>query len=297
MIGAASGVYEDWRCKLLGILAHVEAAVDFSEEEGVSEAALAHVGRDVAGLVGAMSAALGQAERAREVADGVRVVLAGLPNTGKSSLLNTLARREAAIVSSKPGTTRDVIEVVLEIEGMAVVLSDTAGLRLDASDEIELIGIGKTKAELGKADIVLWVAAPDVSGSVVPEEGVTPDMLILNKADLSEFDSHPFRIDPRVIQISAMTGQGIERVIAALAALIIENYGENHHPVIVRERQKQAIIESIRHLNDSLTHDVNHLELTAEDLRKAANCLARVTGRIDVEDLLSAIFSEFCIGK
>ncbi len=297
LLGGASTVYEGWRTALLGALARVEAAVDFIEEDGVAETAMAHVAEDVGDLARSMNAALADAERAQAVRDGIKVVLAGLPNTGKSSLLNALARRDAAIVSARPGTTRDVIEVGIEIEGMAIVLSDTAGLRDGASDDIEALGIEKSWRELEQADFIVWVSAPDIPGSDVCSGTIVPALRVLNKVDLAATDSDPFRISHGALKVSALSGAGISGLVSALGRLIIDKYGENEVPVIVRSRQKQAIAESIRYLNESLTHDPSQLELVAEDLRKAAGGLARVTGRIDVEDLLSAIFSEFCIGK
>ncbi|MGH6908206.1 MAG: tRNA uridine-5-carboxymethylaminomethyl(34) synthesis GTPase MnmE [Aestuariivirga sp.] len=295
LMGAASSIYEDWRLKLLGILARVEAAVDFADEEGVAETALANVRGDIALLAGEMAAALDSVDRAAAIRQGIKVVLAGLPNTGKSSLLNALARREAAIVSSRPGTTRDVIEVEVEIEGLAVVLTDTAGLREHSPDEIETIGIARTRRELDGADLVVWVSSPDVEGSDMPWSGVEPALRVLNKMDLIEAGSGLFNMG--AIAISAQSGAGVPEMLAELGRLVRAKYGQAEHGAIVRDRQKHAVAESIRYLNESMSHDASQLELAAEDLRKAAHSLARITGRIDVEDLLSAIFSEFCIGK
>ena len=294
LMGDASSVYDNWRLKLLAILARVEAAVDFVEEEGVAEAAIANVRSDIVALADAMASALESAGKAVAIREGIKVVLAGLPNTGKSSLLNALAKREAAIVSSRPGTTRDVIEVVVEIEGLAVTLTDTAGLRDDSPDEIETIGISRTHRELGEADLVVWVGSPDVADSSTPWSQVQPSLRVLNKVDLITPGAAHF---PSSLAISARSGAGVAELIAELARLVREKYGQSGHPVIVRDRQKQAVKESIRYLNDSLSHGPAQLELAAEDLRKVAHSLGRITGRIDVEDLLAAIFSEFCIGK
>jgi len=197
-------------------------------------------------------------------------------------------------VSSRPGTTRDVIEVVVEIEGLAVTLTDTAGLRDDPPDEIETIGISRTHRELGEADLVVWVGSPDVADSSTPWSQVQPSLRVLNKMDLITPGAAHF---PSSLAISARSGAGVAELIAELARLVREKYGQSGHPVIVRDRQKQAVKESIRYLNDSLSHGPAQLELAAEDLRKVAHSLGRITGRIDVEDLLAAIFSEFCIGK
>lgn len=298
VMGQASSVYEDWRGRLLKVLARIEAAVDFVDEDGVAEEALADVTNDIAELAASMADALALSERASAVREGIKIVLAGVPNTGKSSLLNTLARREAAIVSSIPGTTRDVIEVAMEIEGMAVTLTDTAGLRAATTDEIERIGIARSRQELGQADIVVWVSSPDIAGSAVIAEDVQAAVMAVNKSDLLAKDSGLLRNEiPGAIEVSSRSGEGITGLIARLGEMIREKYGQTDGAVAVRNRQRQAIAESIRHLNDSLEHNAGQLELMAEDLRNAAYALGRVTGRIDVEDLLAAIFSEFCIGK
>ncbi len=298
VMGQASSVYEDWRGQLLKVLARIEAAVDFVEEDGVAEAALADVSNSIAGLATSMADALALAERASAVREGIKIVLAGAPNTGKSSLLNALARRDAAIVSSIPGTTRDVIEVAMEIDGMAVTLTDTAGLRAATTDEIERMGIARSRRELGQADIVVWVSSPDIAGSAAVAEGVQASAMVVNKCDLLTKELRLLRNEgPGTIEVSSRSGEGIAGLIARLGELIREKYGQTEGTVVVRNRQRQAIAESIRHLNDSLGHGALQLEVMAEDLRKAAHALGRVTGRIDVEDLLAAIFSEFCIGK
>ncbi len=290
LLGNASTVYDDWRTTLIGILARVEAAVDFSDEQDVVERALVEVQVDTAALSRAMLEALGKAATARAVRDGIKVVLAGLPNTGKSSLLNTIAKRDAAIVSSRPGTTRDVIEVMINLDGLPVILTDTAGLRNENDDEIESIGMSRTWKELHAADVVLWIGAPDIAGSFMAPDGVAPDLLVRNKADLMVKGE-------KGIAVSCLTGAGMDALLLILSDLVKRRYGSTDHAVVVRSRQRQAVAESIRHLNDSGHHGSSHLELRAEELRKAAHSLARVTGRIDVEDLLDSIFSTFCIGK
>ena len=300
LLGEASSVFESWRAGLIAALAHVEAAVDFADEEGVAAAALAGLKREVTVLSSEMAAALGMAERAAEIRSGIRVALVGMPNTGKSSILNVLTRREAAIVSSRPGTTRDVIEVLIELDGMAVSVSDTAGLRDGAEDEIELIGMSKTRDQIRDADVIVWVAAHDVPGSMSTGMSVQPTLWLLNKADSLQADSGLYRNELATegwLFVSARTGDGMAEFVEALVSIVRQRYDQADNALIVRERQKQAIYESIRYLNDSVMHAESQLELVAEDLRKAAHALGRVTGRIDVEELLSVIFSEFCIGK
>ncbi len=297
LLGEASSVYEAWRGQLIGILAHVEAALDFAEEEGVAEAAIRDVTPKTAELAAAMSEALAKAERASAIRTGIKVVLAGAPNTGKSSLLNAIAARDAAIVSSRPGTTRDAIEVMIDLGGMPVILTDTAGLRAEAGDEIEEIGMARTKRELDGADVVVWVSAPDIVESRPPATDNIPLLWVHNKSDLLQHSDLHRQHPENVLLVSSRTGAGLPAVLASLTDLVKREFRLAEDSVIIRARQKQAITESIRYLNDSLRYDRGHLELRAEDLRRAAHCLGRVTGRIDVEDLLDSIFSEFCIGK
>ncbi|MGQ0484690.1 MAG: tRNA uridine-5-carboxymethylaminomethyl(34) synthesis GTPase MnmE [Hyphomicrobiales bacterium] len=297
LLGEASSVYEAWRGQLIGILGHVEAALDFAEEEGVVEAAIRDVGPKTAALVASMSEALAKADRASAIRSGVKVVLAGVPNTGKSSLLNAIAARDAAIVSPRPGTTRDAIEVMIDLAGMPVILTDTAGLRALAGDEIEEIGMARTKRELDGADVVVWVSAPDIAESHPPAVGSVPMLRVHNKSDLLQHSVPNRQYPAKAHLVSSRTGAGLPEMLASLTELVKREFRHAEDSVIVRARQKQAIAESIRYLNDSLRYDGQHLELRAEDLRKAGQCLGRVTGRIDVEDLLDSIFSEFCIGK
>ncbi|MCA3572731.1 MAG: tRNA uridine-5-carboxymethylaminomethyl(34) synthesis GTPase MnmE, partial [Aestuariivirga sp.] len=167
--GQASSVFDAWRDQLLLIRADIEAAVDFADEAGVAEAALPGIDRGIRDLLGSIKQSVAAAAASEIIRDGLRVVLAGQPNTGKSSLLNALARREAAIVSDLPGTTRDAIEVSLDVEGIPVVLTDTAGLRPDTPDALEAEGIRRSRQHISGADVVVWVWSPDIPGSEVPD--------------------------------------------------------------------------------------------------------------------------------
>lgn len=303
--GEASSVFEEWRERLAGIFARVAAAVDFVDEEGVAEAAVRGIRTSIEQLIGDMAQALVAGERAAAIQAGVKVVLAGSPNVGKSKLLNLLSAREAAIVSARPGTTRDVIEVMMDIGGIPVILTDTAGLREGAEDEIEAVGISRTWRELNRADVVIWVESPDVDGSAVWPREIEPDLWVVNKTDLIDGDSRLLRNDIRdltlatlrPVGISAKTGVGLEALINEIDGVLQRKYHETESAAVARARQRQVVHESIRYLNDSLRHGLGPLELVAEDLRKAADAVGRLTGRIEVEELLASIFSEFCIGK
>lgn len=294
--GHASEVFEEWRGRLIKILAHVEALIDFGEEEDTARLAVNGILQDVKRLTGEMAAELLRGRRAVAVREGAKVVLAGPPNTGKSSLLNALARRDAAIVSARPGTTRDIIEVPLDFGDVPITLTDTAGLREDTEDEIERIGIERSLAEMRNAEIVVWVDAPDVAGSAASPEARTADIVVQNKCDLLGLEAG-LRRDDSELRVSAKSGAGLDRLAEALRDCLDRKYGQAQSALLTRERQTRAVEDSIRFLNDALAHSNEAIEVVAEDLRNAATALSRLTGRIHVEDLLSSIFGEFCIGK
>ncbi len=294
LLGRASSVYETWRNELISISAHLEAAIDFADEDGVAAAALQDVKIRTKGLIEELGRAAAQSDRAGILRTGVKVVIAGAPNVGKSSLLNLVAAREAAIVSARPGTTRDVIEVSIVLGGIPVVLSDTAGLRLRSDDEIENIGMERARAELAAADLIVWLSSPDVVAEV--DAPAIPDLRVFNKLDLLDDKLIHDRND-HDFYISAKSGEGLEQFLQELERTVSERYGGMEQAVVVRARQKSAVEDSIRYLNESLLHDAAHIELAAECLRGASHSMGRITGSVDVEDLLGKIFSEFCIGK
>jgi tRNA modification GTPase len=245
-------------------------------------------------LVTSFEQALAQAGRASQVRGGLRVVLAGPPNAGKSSLLNWLVGRDAAIVSPVAGTTRDVVESGLELGGLSVVVSDTAGLREGATDLIEREGMRRTREAVSDADVLVWVEAVDDRSEVaLPRR---PDFVVLNKMDLGTV-SHRELSEGQVWPVSVMDGSGLVPFRAALVDLIRERNHLGEDAVVVRERHRVALERALSHLRRALQDDGRGLEFIAEDMRKAAAELAGVTGRVDVEDLLGEIFSSFCIGK
>lgn len=295
MSGAASSVFEAWREQLLLIRADIEASVDFADEEGVAEAAAPAIDRRIAALLSEMDESLRRSTASEVIRDGVRVVLAGHPNTGKSSLLNALSQREAAIVSAIPGTTRDTIEVTMDIGGIPVILTDTAGLRTRATDLVEEEGIRRTRKHMAGADILVWVWSTDVPGSEVVETDAAPDLVLCNKADLeAEREAGP---PQGGLLVSTRTGQGMTLLLERLTGLLQDRYGAVESAFVVSARQKNAVQRSIRHLNDALNIPAASVELKAEDIRRASEEIGRLTGRVDVEEWLGAIFSRFCIGK
>jgi tRNA modification GTPase len=298
MSGRASTVFETWRERLLHIRASIEAAVDFADEAGVAEAAFPSIDRGIRELRDDLQRAITRSRSSEIVRDGLRVVIAGHPNTGKSSLLNALARREAAIVSDVPGTTRDPIEVTLDIGGMAVMFTDTAGLRQVVSTPVEEEGIKRSRERILGADIVLWVWSADIIGSELPEGSLSPDLFVQNKSDLIAPQSRLSRnVLTGGVELSTKTERGLPELLTELSILVENRYGDVESVVFTSARQKIVAQRSIRHLNDALEVDNSRLEMKAEEVRCACEEIARLTGRVDVEDWLGAIFSRFCIGK
>ena len=289
MEGALGALYEGWRARLMKALAYAEAEIDFPDEE-VPGDLIEKLGPEIAVLSSEIAAHLDDGGRGERLRDGVEVAIVGPPNAGKSSLLNRLAKREAAIVSDEAGTTRDVLEVRLDIGGVPVTLADTAGLR-EAAGAIEREGVRRALARAEAADLRIVVAAPDAGGDfALAREG---DIRVFNKCDLAG------TLPDGAIGVSALTGAGLEALEAALQERIGTAYEAREHPVITRARHR----EGLRDCTASLTRAGEALgggldaELVAEDLRLAARALGRITGRVDVEDLLDVIFRDFCIGK
>lgn len=276
-----------WREELLSALALTEASIDFSDEEDVAGDIDSAAQRNITHLISLLDQALSGFRSAERIRRGFRVALCGPPNAGKSSLLNALAKRDVAIVSPVAGTTRDVIEVHLDLGGYPVVIADTAGIRR-AMDAIEAQGIDRARAMAAQADLILWLSPADD-----PVEAAWPEAwVVTSKADLS---TNQKSADYRFVSVT--TGEGLSELIEAVAQAAQSACGSVDGLIIAHERQAAEIRLAIAALEQSLsrTHDVP--ELRAEDLRLALRYLDRLTGRIDPDEILGAIFSRFCIGK
>ena len=291
--GFAGARYEDWRQRLLKSQALVEAELDFADEGDVGAGTAFEAQRIVDQLLAEIGEPLkGRGERLR---DGVRIVIAGPPNAGKSSLLNALAKRDVAIVCEEAGTTRDVIEVHLDLGGLPVILTDTAGLR-EAEGTVEAEGVRRALARAGEAELVIWLVDATAPVWLPPHALRTRSggvIAVLNKIDVAP-DAEGLQ---HRIAISARTGQGMERLIEALhqAAALATEAGVGS-PLMTRARHRVEL-EGVRDALRRFGHQSLSPELKAEELRIAARHLGRLTGRIDVEEVLGAIFAEFCIGK
>lgn len=290
-----------WRKALIRAGAHLEACIDFPEDE-IPGGLIDGVAAEVAALNADLGRHLADRRRGEIIRDGLTVVILGAPNVGKSSLLNAMARRDVAIVSSIPGTTRDPVEVHLDLAGYAVTLIDTAGLR-DTVDEIEAEGIRRTRARAAEADLRLAVETclGDGMDSRATQSFPVCDALILNKVDLLATGAAPLAsADVPVFPVSATTGQGLEPLVTWLSAEVVARAGTSESMPLTRARHRHALEAVTRHLSrfmDNRTKPATGLDILAEDLRMAARELGRLTGRIDVEDYLDVIFRDFCIGK
>lgn len=281
----------------MSAMAALEASIDFPDEADIPGEVDLSALAPIAELAAELEAALGDAGRLNAVREGFRVAILGPPNAGKSSLMNRLARREAAIVSPIAGTTRDVVEVRLVLAGFPVWVADTAGLR-EASDAIEAEGVRRALARAEEADLRIWVSdAADVSRETLAAQR-PGDIEVLNKADLIE--TAPARAGGEDVYIvSAKTGAGFEALERRLAQIVRERLEGDEAPLVTRARHRELVEEALLAVKRALKGAKSAIgaELVSEDLRLAARALGRITGTIDAEDLLERIFSQFCVGK
>ncbi len=299
MEGALSQRVEAWRAELIAALAHIEADIDFSDEdlpEGVADAVRPKIAALHNELLDSLANKAG--ERLRQ---GLSVVVTGPPNAGKSSFINRLIGRDAVIVSAEPGTTRDLVDLHLDLQGAPIILTDTAGIR-DADGLVEAEGIRRAQTRVGQADLVIHMV--DGLDPVQPDLGDAPGLVLLSKADqvggLAELaTAWAGDMSVPVHALSMTSGDGwddavkaLEKSVASLMAL-----GSGDGAVLTRARHRQAVADCADGLARFLAADGLPEELVAEELRLAMRALGRITGRVDVEDLLDVVFSDFCIGK
>ncbi len=305
MDGELSRLIDGWRDRLVRILAYLEAEIDFPDEEleeGISE----QVKHNIVSLITDVNQHLEDGHRGERLRDGYSITIVGPPNAGKSSLLNALARRDVAIVSDVAGTTRDIIEVHLDLSGYPVMLSDTAGLRdleLHTTDGVELEGIRRAKSHAESADLLLAVfdikdyekLDPSTMDLLVGQDSI----ILLNKCDDEDSGTNllpTLNSETEVLQVSAKTGLGIDKLLNLLNDTVITNMGNiGSSSGITRQRHRSALQDTTEALSRALLIELP--ELCAEDLRLATRHLGRITGKVDVEDLLDVIFRDFCIGK
>ena len=299
LAGELGRLYEAWRERLLRALAYVEAEIDFPEE-GLPGEIWQRVRAEAASLRAEIAAHLADGRRGERLRDGVSVAIIGPPNAGKSSLMNALARRDVAITSAQAGTTRDIIELALDLGGYPVVLADTAGLRPPA-DAVEAEGVRRAQARAEAADLRLVVLDATKPGEAAALAGMidAEALVIANKMDLCR-DVAPARWADALgagpaLRLSVATGEGMGELLARLEAAVARRFAPGGSPLITRARHRAALEDCAGALERFAAAALP--ELAAEDLRAATRSLGRITGRVDVEDMLDIIFREFCIGK
>ena len=294
----------DWRARIIEAAALIEAGIDFSDEGDVPAELTAPALATIKSLLAEVEEVLAGQGHGERLRDGLTVAISGPPNVGKSTLINLLARREVAIVSPFAGTTRDVIEVQLDLDGYPVTMIDTAGIR-DTDDPVEQEGVRRARARAAEADLVLWVSDAEHARSETKLEvaGAT-QWMVRNKIDLDSANERAGDgigsgqgSEARAFKISAREAIGISELVAALAAFAGDYFGSGDEGLIGRERQRRLLRETADALQRCLAVAGHGDELAAEELRAAAHSLGRLLGRVDVEDILDKIFHEFCIGK
>jgi tRNA modification GTPase len=295
MNGALRDLYEGWRAELIAVLAMIEGEIDFPDEDDIPDALAMSAGGALEALISALSMHLDDDRRGERIRKGFNIAIIGPPNTGKSSLLNAIAGRDAAIVTDIPGTTRDIVEIAMVLGGFAVTLADTAGLR-ETQDVVESEGVKRALTRADSADLVLGV----LDGAAEWNQEMTPvlrksDIIVLSKSDMPHRLTLPDSFSGGH-HISAKTGEGVEALIGLLANEVSDRLGASELPALTRVRHRRKVgvaLEALRRAHAQL----EFAELAGEDVRLAVRSLEELTGRIDVEEVLGEIFSRFCIGK
>jgi len=290
--GAQSELYLAWRKRLVHARAMIEAEMDFADESDVPGSVSAQVWDDVRLMIGEIGRHLDGYNKAEMIRDGFDVVILGAPNAGKSSLLNALVRREAAIVTDEPGTTRDLVEAVLDIDGLKVRITDTAGLR-EPAGKVEAIGIERAKERAKAADLVLFLQ--DMSAPAeLPAPADASAIRVGTKLD--RIKGTDTGVD-YALTISTVNGEGIDGLIALIGARAAAAVGQRGDVLPSRLRHVELLNGARDYLGAALAAPEALLELKAENLRLASDRIGKLSGTVDVEDLLDVIFSQFCIGK
>jgi tRNA modification GTPase len=300
MDGALGRLYRQWHEILAGALAHLEAEIDFAAEEEVPDGLMTRIMPDLERLLGAIERHLVDGQRGERLRTGLELALVGPTNAGKSSLINLLSKRDVAIVTEIPGTTRDILEASLDLGGYPLTMIDMAGLR-ETADPVEAIGVERARGRARDADFLLLLFDASTWPQLDPETLALIDdraLVVLNKIDLL-LDPCPLEVAGReAIGISCRTGAGLDRLEAALTSLAAESMALGDAPMLTRARHRDALAEVAAALRRIVAGGASlELALTAEDVRIAVAAMGRITGRVRVEEVLDRIFFEFCIGK
>lgn len=294
--GALANVYEVWRSELLRALALVEVSIDFPDEDDAPGETIAPLKEILERLIKELAEALSDNQTGERIREGFHVVIVGPPNAGKSSILNRLSKREAAIVSDRPGTTRDIVEVRLSLAGVTVRLSDTAGLR-DSEDVVEVEGVRRAISVANNADVRIHVV-DGINQKLPTQEVRAKDIVVINKIDLDP-SQNVAGLPERTVSVSAKTGAGFDELEDRLRNIMSERVNEIESPLITRYRHRAVLTEGLASLKEALAtmQQEEGSEITGEALRRAERSLRKLVGAVSVEDVLGAVFSQFCIGK
>ena len=294
--GNASNYYNDLRDKLIKSLAYIEAKIDFAEDD-LPEKVLKEVHKSIKGVHNDIKKIIEDNKIGEKIRDGFRVAITGEVNAGKSSLLNLLSKREAAIVSDEEGTTRDVIETFINIDGYPVILADTAGIR-ETNNEVEKKGVALALGKSKEADLNIIVIdnstkkINDTIKSLIDKDSI----VLLNKSDIADNQNHKFSAD--TILVSIKNNKNIDRLIKKLKEKLSKKFTSNNNVLVTKERHRVKLNACLKEIDNFLLKDQNKdIELAAEDLRMATRHLGSIVGNVDVEEILGSIFKDFCIGK
>jgi len=300
--GELGKIYENWRWQIIELVALIESCIDFPDED-LPQNIIDEILDKIAILKNEIATHLNDKKRGQKIKEGLSLAIIGSPNVGKSSLLNFLAKSDVAIVSEIAGTTRDIIEIHLEIAGAAVKIADTAGLRI-SEDIIEQEGIRRAYKKASEADIKLLVLeAGCLKISAAEQELIDENtIIIVNKIDLLQSDNVAEELknikqisDKNLINISIKKYQNTDLLIKKLEEKVLEILPKQSTPLITQERYRHSLSVALTALEDFSLN--KNIELAAEDLRIACNAIAKITGRVDIDDILDVVFSRFCIGK
>ena len=293
--GGVAALYADWTKRLTFARAMIEAELDFADEDDVPGSVSETIWSDMRSLRHELGDHTRLARAGEVVRDGLKVVIAGAPNVGKSSLINYLARRELAIVTDVPGTTRDILTIDIDLDGYVVHFYDTAGLR-ETEELVEIEGIRRAQKAMQDADLVLWVreAGSDKDSGEFVKELTVPVIAVRSKADLADVNN----VADGSFAISTRSGQGVSELLDAIKGYLPDLAGHGGLAVPSRERHREELTSCLRSIDEALQKSTaGGLEIAAEHLRQASLALGRLTGQVDIEALLDVIFSEFCVGK
>ena len=282
-----------WRSDLIDCQVRIESELDFSDETDVTETVQPKIHQTCLDMINSIATAYARSSVVERLRGGLNILISGPPNAGKSTLLNCLSKRDVAIVSEMAGTTRDILEVRLDLNGCAVNLFDSAGIR-ESRDKIEKIGIQRALRKSSEVDLILWLTAADEPYQSPPQEFEMKEIWALRtKAD--KMDANDLEIESKT-DISAETGRNIDQLIQRLATFASNSTILDDGPIVANQRQRAALDEALHALTNIVSRPLP-LDIQAEELRRASFALEMLIGRIGTDDVLDAIFSRFCIGK